>query len=185
MSQTPRWVFGANCCKDKSFQTGRLGKQWSLQWSLTVLRRWSRWCSYFVWLCGLFYGALHVLKSSSALCPHVSSFLLALWSPHLGKRELVCVLHMHLFVLYMLVFVIFLFLLVSRVGCSLWLWHSLDFSINYFFQDPEQSDQGLHCLSFSLHHLDIYLYGKIPLFKFYDHYCIFYVSKYFIFLPHH
>ena len=32
----------------------------------------------------------------------------------------------------MLVFVIILFLLVSGVGCGLWLWHSLDFSINFF-----------------------------------------------------
>ena len=37
----------------------------------------------------------------------------------------------HLFVLYVLVFVIFLFLLVSGVGCSLSLWNSLDFSINF------------------------------------------------------
>ena len=36
------------------------------------------------------------------------------------------------FVLYVLFFVIFLFLLVSGVGCGLWLWHSLDFSINFF-----------------------------------------------------
>ena len=34
--------------------------------------------SYSVWLCGLFYGALHVLKSFRALCPRVSSLLLAL-----------------------------------------------------------------------------------------------------------
>ena len=39
--------------------------------------------------------ALHVLKSSRALCPRVSSFL-ALLSPRLGKRELVCVLLLHL-----------------------------------------------------------------------------------------
>ena len=88
-------------------------------------------CSYSVWLCGLYYGALHVLKSSRALRPRVSSFLLALWSSRLGRRELVCVLLVHLFVLYVLVFVIFLFLLVSRVGCGLWLWHSLDFPINF------------------------------------------------------
>ena len=98
---------------------------------LTVLRRWSRCCSYSVWLCGLYYWTLRVLKSSRALCPHASSFLLAFWSPRLGKRELVCVLLVHLFVLYVLVFVIFLFLLVSGVGCVLWLWHSLDFSINF------------------------------------------------------
>ena len=43
-----------------------------------------------------------VLRSSRALCPRVSSFLLALRSPRLGKREtkreLVCVLLVHLFV---------------------------------------------------------------------------------------
>ena len=30
-------------------------------------------------------------------------------------------------------FVCFLFLLVSGKGCGLWLWHSLDFSLNFFF----------------------------------------------------
>ena len=42
--------------------------------------------------------ALHILKSSRALCPRVSSFILALRSPRLGKRELVCVLLVQLFV---------------------------------------------------------------------------------------
>ena len=42
--------------------------------------------------------ALHVLKSSRALCPRVSSFFLAFLSPRLGKRELVCVLLVYLFV---------------------------------------------------------------------------------------
>ena len=36
----------------------------------------------------------------------------------------------------MLVFVLFLFLLVSGVGCGLWLWHSLDFNINFFIVLP-------------------------------------------------
>ena len=40
-----------------------------------------------------------------------------------------------MFVLYMLVFVIFLFLLVSGVSGGLGLWHSLDFSINFYFRD--------------------------------------------------
>ena len=53
-------------------------------------------------------------------------------SPRLGKRELVFVLLAHLFVLHVLVFVLFLILLVSGVGCGLWLWHSLSFSINVF-----------------------------------------------------
>ena len=42
------------------------------------LRQWVLCCSYSVWLCGLYYGALHVLKSSRDRCPRVSSFLLAL-----------------------------------------------------------------------------------------------------------
>ena len=54
-------------------------------------------CSFSVWLYGLYYGAFHVLKSSRALCPRVSSFILALWSPRLGKRERVCVFLVHLF----------------------------------------------------------------------------------------
>ena len=53
----------------------------------------------FVLLCGLYYGALHVLVLHCfALCPRVSSFLLALCLPRLGKRELVYVLLVHLFV---------------------------------------------------------------------------------------
>ena len=71
---------------------------------LAVLRRWSR-CSYSMCLYGLYYGALHVLKSSRALYPRVSSFLLALWSP-----RLVCVLLVHLFVC---------FVSVSSSHCSL------------------------------------------------------------------
>ena len=43
-----------------------------------------------------------------------------------------CFLCICLFVLHVLVFVLFLFSLVSGVGCGLWLWHSLDFSINFF-----------------------------------------------------
>ena len=38
---------------------------------------------------------------------------------------------MRLFILHTLISVLFLLLLVSGVGCYLWLWHSLDFSINW------------------------------------------------------
>ena len=101
---------------------------------LTVLRRWSRCCSYSVWLYGLYYGALHVLKSYRALCPRVSSFLLALWSPRLGKRELVCVRLVQLFLCFVRVSFCHFSLSLSIGG---WLrfvivaltgWHSLDFS---------------------------------------------------------
>ena len=63
----------------------------------------------------------------------VSPFVLAFWSPRLEKRELVFVLLVHLFVCFARVyFVLFLFLLVSRVGCGLWLRHTLDLFINFF-----------------------------------------------------
>ena len=76
---------------------------------LTVLKRWPWCCSYSVWLCGLYYVALHVLMSPCAVCPRVSSFRLALWSSRLGKRELVYVALVYLFVLYVLVFYPFFF----------------------------------------------------------------------------
>ena len=61
------------------------------------------------------------------------SVLLALWLPRLGKRELILVLFVHLFDLCLFGFVCFLFLLVSGKGCGLWLWHSSDFSLTFFF----------------------------------------------------
>ena len=42
-----------------------------------------------------------------------------------------CIACFCLFILHTLVFVLFLSLLVSGVGCDLLLWHSLDFSINF------------------------------------------------------
>ena len=59
--------------------------------------------------------------------------LLLLRLPRLGKRELILVLFVRLFGLCLFGFVGFLFLLVSRKGCGLWLWHSLDFSLTFFF----------------------------------------------------
>ena len=50
------------------------------------------------------------------------SVLWALHFPRLGKRELILVLLIRLFD----------FLLVSRKGCGLWLWHSLDFSLPFY-----------------------------------------------------
>ena len=62
------------------------------------------------------------------------SVLFALWLPRLGKRVLihVLVLFICLFNLCLFGFVGFLSLLVSVKGCSLWLWHSLDFSLTFF-----------------------------------------------------
>ena len=61
------------------------------------------------------------------------SVLLVLRLSCLGKRELILVLFVRLFNLCLFGFVGFLFLLGSRKGCGLWLWHSLDFSLTLFF----------------------------------------------------
>ena len=66
-------------------------------------------------------------------CSCVFSILLALRLPRLGKRELILVLFVRLFDLRLFGFVCFLFLLVSGKGCGLWLWHSLDFSLTFYF----------------------------------------------------
>ena len=59
--------------------------------------------------------------------------LLVMRLPRLGKRELILVLFIHLFDLCLFGFVGFLFLLVSGKGCGLWLWHSLDVSLTFFY----------------------------------------------------
>ena len=59
--------------------------------------------------------------------------LLVLRLPRLGKRELILVFFVRLFDLCLFGFVGFLFLLGSGKGCVLWLWHSLDFSLTFFY----------------------------------------------------
>ena len=70
--------------------------------------------------CMAFWFLLLVVSSWVLPGPFFPCFsvLLALWAPRLGKRELVCVFLMPLFVLPTLIFVHFLFLLVSRVSCD-------------------------------------------------------------------
>ena len=69
------------------------------------------------------------------MCHIVLSFsvILVLRLPRLRKRELILVLIVRLFDLCLFGFVGFLFLLWSGKGCGLWLWHSLDFSLTFFF----------------------------------------------------
>ena len=95
----------------------------------TILRRWS-WCYFYRYMrpYGFFYGTL---ISCLALCSRVFQSCLSFWSSRLGTRELVCVLLVHLFIFHVLISVLFLFLLVSGVGCGLWLWRSPDVSINF------------------------------------------------------
>ena len=69
------------------------------------------------------------------------SVLLALRLPRLGKRELILVLFIRLFDLCLFGFIGFFFLLVSRKGCGLWLWHSLDFSLTCFFGVQENQQE--------------------------------------------
>ena len=99
---------------------------------LTVLRWWPRCCSYF-------FVALWFIPRGDLfdVLPCVIFFLcfsvlLALRLPRLGKKELILVLFVRFFDLRLFGFVCFLFLLVSGKGCSLWLWHSLDFSLSLF-----------------------------------------------------
>ena len=54
---------------------------------------------------------------------------LALWSPRLGKTELLYMLQ-RVCVFFFLFFFLFLFFLVSGVGCGLLLLYSVDFSFN-------------------------------------------------------
>ena len=68
-----------------------------------------------------------------SFCSCVFLVLLVLRLPRLGKRELILVLFVRLFDLCLFGFVGFLFLLVSGKGCGLCLWHSLDFSLTFFF----------------------------------------------------
>ena len=72
----------------------------------------------------------------------VFSVLLVLRLPRLGKRELVLVLFVRLFGLCLFRFVGFLFLLGSGKSCGLWLWHSLDFSLTFFFYQKASVDSG-------------------------------------------
>ena len=52
--------------------------------------------------------------------------------PRLGRREIILVLFVLLFDLRLIGLGWFLFLLVSGKGCGLWLYHTLDFSLNFF-----------------------------------------------------
>ena len=101
---------------------------------------------YFVWLCEFYFSFIFlcfvvVVIVVVILLLDVSCWILPcsllLWfsdqsclagSPCLGKRELVYMLLVHLFV-YMLLPVFLRFLLVSGIGCGLWLWHSLELSL--------------------------------------------------------
>ena len=66
-------------------------------------------------------------------------FVLVFFSPFsigitsLGKEKTNLSDFLRLFDLSLFGFVCFLFLLVSEKGCSLWFWHSLDFSLTFFF----------------------------------------------------
>ena len=80
------------------------------------------------------------------------SVLLALRLPRLWKRELNLVVFVRLFDFYLFGFVGFLFLLVSGKSCGLWLWHSLDFSLTFFFFQFDQAP-GLPNCTISQKHL--------------------------------
>ena len=89
---------------------------------LTVLKRWSWYCSYPLLLCCLFYEAICLalfLFSSCFFCLFFFSVLLALQLPRLEKGELILVLFVRLFDLRMFGFVSFVFPLGVWEGLSL------------------------------------------------------------------
>ena len=88
------------------------------------------------------------------------SILLVLRLPRLGKRELILVLFVRLFGLCLFRFVGFLFLLGSGKGCGLWLWHSLDFSLTFFFL-ISNSFTAIDKLARKLGFPDLSLYLKV------------------------
>ena len=119
---------------------------------LTVLRRWSR-CGSCVALSFILWGAsrfkVFPCSLSSRFFVPFSIFITSLWEEGAGlcvSRAFVCsfvrvslllllLLFVCLFCLFVCLFFFccffFFFLLVLGVGCGLWLWHSLDCSINF------------------------------------------------------
>ena len=102
----------------------------------TVLRRWSRWWSCTLLLCGLFYEAICCVSFRVSFCSCVFRsfwcFDYLAWGRGGGwGGRMVLVLFVRLFGLCLFGFVGFLFLLGSGKGCGLWLWHSLDFSLTF------------------------------------------------------
>ena len=93
----------------------------------TVLRRWP-WCySYFLWLCGFYYRAFHVVLP----CSLFSFFFFFSPVRHCDYRislgeERAVLYASRAFILHTLISVFVFFPLVSVVGCGLWLWHCLD-----------------------------------------------------------
>ena len=75
----------------------------------------------------------HFVLSCLALCFHVFSVLFSIVITSLGEeRAGLCASCAFLFILHTSISILFLFLLVTEIHCSLWLWHSLDFPINFF-----------------------------------------------------
>ena len=86
------------------------------------------------------------------------SVLLVLRLPHLGKIELILVLFVRLIDLSLFGFVGFLFLLMSGKGCGLWLWHSLDFSLSFFFYSTR-----LFVLCLALYHFVLVFFSPFSI----------------------
>ena len=82
--------------------------------------------------CFVFYSEAICIVLPCVILVLYFSVLLALRLPRLGNKKLILVLSICLFDLRLFDFVCSLFLSVSRMGCGLWLWHSLDFSLTFF-----------------------------------------------------
>ena len=116
---------------------------------LTVLRRWS-WCDSCLFGCFVFFFLLRGVLCCHALFFACFFFFFFVFSVLFStvitslveERAGLCASRAYVFIFYFLFFclfslhasisVLFLFLLVSGIDCGLWLWHSLEFSINFF-----------------------------------------------------
>ena len=101
----------------------------------TVLKRWSWCCSYIVWLCGFYYGGIHV-DSCRIICfsRFSSPFIIVITS--LGEERKswsMCFSCICLFILHVLTFVLFLYLLVSEVTAAYNCCNPWSFFFFFFF----------------------------------------------------
>ena len=115
----------------------------------TILRRRSSCYSYFVWLCVFFFFLLRSVFMLSLVWLFVLVLLLLFFREEkaglCGSRAFVCCCCFVVVVVFVLLFshasfsffffFLFLFLFVSGFSCGIWLWHSMDFSVD--FLSPE------------------------------------------------
>ena len=99
-----------------------------------------------MWLCGFTTSRFRLgVPNSLFLCSSIKHSVHFAWGRDFWS---ICVSCVCLFIFVLNIFVPFLFLLVSWVGCGLWLWYALDISFN-FFRVQEEKEGNKYVLSSS------------------------------------